>query len=44
MPLSVIVSFVVVFALMLMAISMALKFLDARRKKQVSEMLETASG
>src|SRR5258707_2567387 len=44
MPLSVIVSFVVVFALMLMAVSMALKFLDARRKKQVSEMLETASG
>jgi tight adherence protein B len=44
MPLSVIVSFVVVFALMLLAISMALKFLDAQRKKQVSDMLETASG
>jgi tight adherence protein B len=44
MPLSVIVSFVVVFALMLLAVSMALKFLDARRKKQVSDMLETASG
>ena len=44
MPLSVIVSFVVVFALMLLAVSMALKFLDARRKKQVHEMLETASG
>src|SRR5215831_8303165 len=44
MPLSVIVSFVVVFALMLLAVSMALKFFDARRKKQVSEMLQTASG
>jgi tight adherence protein B len=44
MPLSVIVSFVVVFALMLMAVSMALKFFDARRKKQVSDMLQTASG
>jgi len=44
MPLSVVVSFVVVFALMLMAISLALKFYEARRKKQVAGMLETASG
>ena len=44
MPLSVVVSFVVVFALMLLAVSMALKFFDARRKKQVASMLETASG
>ena len=44
MPVSVIVSFVVVFAIMLMSVSLALKFLDARRKKQVAEMLETASG
>src|SRR3954469_23476868 len=44
MPLSVIVSFVVVFALMLMAVSMALKFFDARRKKQVVDMLQTAAG
>src|SRR5262249_21941694 len=44
MPLSVIVSFVVVFALMLLAISMGLKFFDARRKKQVVDMLQTASG
>jgi tight adherence protein B len=44
MPLSVIVSFVVVFALMLLAVSLALKFFDARRKKQVAEMLQTASG
>jgi tight adherence protein B len=44
MPISVIVSFVVVFALMLLAVSVALKFFDARRKKQVVSMLETASG
>jgi tight adherence protein B len=44
MPLSVIVSFVVVFALMLLAVSMALKFFDARRKKQVADMLDMASG
>src|SRR3954454_15021365 len=44
MPLSVIVSFVVVFALMLMAVSLALKFFDARRKKQVADMLQTAAG
>jgi len=44
MPLSVIVSFVVVFALMLLAVSMALKYFDARRKKQVADMLHTASG
>src|SRR5258708_531454 len=44
MPLSVIVSFVVVFALMLLAVSVGLKFFDARRKKQVVDMLHTASG
>ena len=44
MPFSVIVSFVVVFALMLMAVSVALKFFDARRKKQVVDMLHTAAG
>ena len=35
MPVGVIVSFVVVFALILLAVSVALKFFDARRKKQV---------
>ena len=40
----VITSFVVVFALMLMAVSVGLKFFDARRKKQVVDMLHTASG
>src|SRR6516162_6511640 len=44
MPLSVVVSFVVVFALMLLAVSVGLKYFDARRKKQVVDMLHTASG
>jgi tight adherence protein B len=44
MPIAVVVSFVVVFALVLMAVSVGLKFFDARRKKQVSDMLHTASG
>jgi tight adherence protein B len=44
MPIAAIVSFVVVFALVLLAVSVGLKFFDARRKKQVSDMLQTASG
>ncbi len=44
MPYSVIISFVVVFALMLLAVSVGLKFFDARRKKQVVNMLHTAAG
>ena len=44
MPLTLIVSFVVVFALMLLAVSLGLKYFDARRKKQVVDMLQTASG
>ena len=44
MPLSVLVSFVVVFALMLLAVSVGLKFFDAQRKKQVVDMLHTAAG
>ena len=44
MPISVVVSFVVVFALMLMAVSMGLKYFDARRKSQVAGMLQTAAG
>jgi tight adherence protein B len=39
-----VVSFVVVFALMLLAVSAALKYFDARRKNQVVHMLHTASG
>ena len=44
MPIAAIVSFVVVFVLVLMAVSVGLKFVDARRKKQVADMLQTASG
>ena len=44
MLIAIIVSFVVVFVLVLMAVSVGLKFFDARRKKQVSDMLQTASG
>jgi tight adherence protein B len=44
MPAGVVVAFVVVFALIMIAVSVGLKFFDARRKKQVSEMLQTAAG
>ena len=44
MPLAVVVSFVVVFALSLLAVSVGLKYFDARRKNQVVGMLQTASG
>jgi tight adherence protein B len=44
MPVAVILSFVVVFALVLLAVSVGSKFFDARRKKQVADMLQTASG
>src|ERR1039458_6485995 len=44
MQFAVAVSFMGVFALVLLAVSVGLKFLDARRKSQVAEMLQTASG
>ncbi len=44
MPFGAGVAFVVVFVLILLAVSVATKFFDARRKKQMSDMLETASG
>ena len=44
MPLTFVVSFVVVFALILLAVSVGLKFFDARRRKQVADMLHTAAG
>ncbi len=44
MPLSVVVSFVVVFVLTLLAVSVAAKYFDARRKSQVVDMLHTAAG
>src|SRR5450759_971125 len=42
--LTAVVSFVVVFALMLLAVSVGLKYFDARRKSQVAGMLHTGSG
>lgn len=44
MPVGVIVSFAVLFALILLAVSVGLKFFDARRKSQMSNMLQTAVG
>ena len=44
MPLTVLVCFVVLFALIMLAVSVGLKFFDTRRKKQVVDMLQTASG
>lgn len=44
MPAAVISAFVVVFALILLAVSVGMKFFDARRKQQVTGMLKTASG
>jgi tight adherence protein B len=44
MPVGAIVSFVVVFALTLLAVSLGLKFFDARRKAQMTGMLHTATG
>ena len=44
MPVTVIVSFIVVFALILLAVSVGTKFFDARRRKQVADMLHTAAG
>jgi tight adherence protein B len=39
-----IASFVILFALVLFAVSVGLKFFDTRRKKQVVDMLQTAVG
>lgn len=44
MPVAVVVSFIVVFALAMLAVSAAMKFFDARRKQHVTEMLKTAAG
>jgi tight adherence protein B len=38
------VCFVVLFAAVLLAVSLGLKYFEARRKKQVTSMLQTASG
>jgi tight adherence protein B len=42
--LTAVVCFVVVFALILLAVSVSMKYFDARRKGQVVDMLHTASG
>jgi len=42
--LAIIASFVVVFALILLAVSVGFKFFDARRKTQMVNMLQTATG
>jgi tight adherence protein B len=44
MAVAVVISFVVVFALVLLAVSVGMKFFDARRKQQVGHMLKTAAG
>lgn len=44
MPPGMVVAFIVLFVLILIAVSVGLKFFDARRKKQVGKMLSTAAG
>src|SRR5262245_12966545 len=44
MPAGLVIGFVVIFALILLAVSVGLKFFDARRKRQVADMLHTAAG
>src|SRR3954451_1079590 len=44
MTVGVIGAFVIVFALIMVAVSVGLTFFDARRKRQVADMLQTASG
>ena len=44
MGVGLVVTFVVIFALVMLAVSVGLKYFDARRKKQMVDMLYTASG
>ena len=44
MPVGMVITFVVVFALILLAVSVGTKFFEAQRKKQMADLLETASG
>ena len=41
---TIIVTFVILFAVVLLAVSMGLKFFESQRKKEVTTMLKTASG
>jgi tight adherence protein B len=44
MPVGVLVAFVVIFALVMLAVSAGSKFVEGRRKKQMVDMLHTAAG
>jgi tight adherence protein B len=44
MPTGFVIAFGVLFVLVLIAVSVGLKFFDAQRKKQVGKMLQTAAG
>jgi tight adherence protein B len=44
MPAGMVIAFFVLFVLILIAVSVGLKFFDARRKSQVGKMLSTAAG
>ena len=44
MQISVIVAFVAIFALVLVCVGVGMKYFEARRKKHVTEMLQTVSG
>src|SRR5579863_8088727 len=41
---TIIIAFIVLFAVVLLSVSVGLKFLESRRKKEVTTMLKTASG
>jgi hypothetical protein len=44
MQISVIVAFVVIFALVLACVGLGMKYFEARRKKHVTGMLQTVAG
>jgi tight adherence protein B len=41
---TIVISFIVLFAVVLLSVSVGLKFLESRRKKEVTSMLKTVSG
>jgi tight adherence protein B len=44
MPVAAVVAFIIVFALVLLSVSVGFKFFEERRKKQVANMIQMASG
>ena len=44
MPAAVILSFVIIFGLAMLAVSVGMKFFEARRKSQMAGLLKTAAG